>query len=417
MSTSRRPARAALALVLALLASCTRRPAADAAPRTAGLPSPDAVSLSAAQSVPPEIGDGWRTASPEAVGLDAARLAAMTEAIRRQEYANVHAVLIEKDGRLVYEQYFAGTDERGGPPKHIVFARDSMHSLRSVTKSVVSALVGAALDAGAIRSLDQPLYDFFPEHADLVTPEKRLITLRHALTMSAGLEWHEGDVPYTDPRNDEGGMVRSSDPVRFVLARPLVEPPGTRWNYSGGLTQVLAAVVERATRRPLLDYARATLFDPLGARAVWREIRPGVSNAASGLILRPRDLAKFGSLYLHGGRWNGRQVLPAEWVTESTRRRIAVKDSVWSLGETGYGYHWWHDRFKTDGGMAESLSAVGNGQQRIFVLPQLRLVVTLLAGRYNDKSAESLAERLLLRHIVPAALPRSAAAPEGRAIP
>jgi CubicO group peptidase (beta-lactamase class C family) len=124
-------------------------------------------------------------------------------------------------------------------------------------------------------------------------------------------------------------------------------------------------------------------------------------------------VVELGSLCLHGGRWNGRQVLPAEWVTESTRRRIAVKDSVWSLGETGYGYQWWHDRFKTEGGMIESLSAVGSGQQRIFVLPELRVVVTVLAGRYDDKTAEGLAERLLVRHIVPAVLPRSGPPPGG----
>ncbi len=167
---------------------------------------------------------------------------------------------------------------------------------------------------------------------------------------------------------------------------------------------MLAAVVERATEQGLRDYAREKLFDPLGVRDwFWRGSPTSIPYAASGLELRPRDLAKFGSLYLHEGRWNGRQIIPAEWIAESTRRRIAVKDSIWPMGEIGYGYQWWHDSFTTDARPLESFTAVGNGQQRVFVLPALRLVVTMLAGRYNDKSAEGLTERLLMHHIVPAA--------------
>lgn len=398
MSLSRRPIRAALAVVLTLLAACTRRSPTHAAP----LPPSGAVPTSDSRSGPPDIGDGWRTASPEAVGLDAVRLAAMTEAIRRQEYANVHAVLIEKDGRLVYEQYFAGVDERHGVPTFTAFTRDTAHHLRSVSKSVVSALVGTALASGAIRSLDQPLLDFFPEHAHLATPEKRRITIRHALTMSAGLEWNE-HVPYTDPRNDEVRMNRSADPIRFVLERPVVEPPGSRWNYNGGLTHLLALVVERATGRSLVEYAKATLFEPLGImRFRWFEMRPGILQAASGLILRPRDLAKFGSLYLHEGRWNGRQVLPADWIAESTRRRLAVRDSAWAMGTMGYGYQWWHLRLRTATGTMDVPNAAGNGEQRVFVLPALGMVVTINAGRYDDPSAIDLPERLLVEHILPA---------------
>lgn len=138
-------------------------------------------------------------------------------------------------------------------------------------------------------------------------------------------------------------------------------------------------------------------------------------NIAAGLILRPRDLAKFGSLYLHGGRWNGQQVLPEDWVSESTRRRVAAaasfdgaQTSVFSWGELGYGYQWWHTRFRTTDGWIEAPTAVGNGEQRVFVVPALRMVVTINGGRYNDPTAVDLPERLFVEHIL-TALRRSAA--------
>jgi CubicO group peptidase (beta-lactamase class C family) len=120
----------------------------------------------------------------------------------------------------------------------------------------------------------------------LAAPPKQAIRLRHVLTMSAGLEWREADVAYTDARNDEGRLERSAEPVRLVLDRALVDAPGTRWNYSGGLTQVLAGVLVQATGRPLVEFAREALFAPLGiARFTWRRNAAGQENAASGLIL------------------------------------------------------------------------------------------------------------------------------------
>ena len=358
------------------------------------------------------LGDGWETATPETAGMDRGRLEALTDTIRRYPDWNIHAVLIERDGRLVYEEYFAGQDQRWGRPLgRIVFDRDTKHDLRSVSKSVVSALLGIARGAGKIDSLDRPIIELFPELAELATPERRRVTLRHALTMAAGFEWNE-ILPYTNPRNDEIGMIRSPDPIRFALDRPVVAEPGTLWNYNGGLTQLLGAVVQRSTGQPLLDYARSTLFEPLGISDVdWDGDLTGVPAAASGLRLRPRDLAKFGSLYLHGGRWRGRQIIPADWVSESIRRHVALPTAVTAYGTHGYGYQWWHTCYRTASGTLETPSAVGNGQQRIYVLPQLRLVVTMLAGRYNDPTAARLPDRLLLEQIVPAVRQPAGAGP------
>ena len=351
--------------------------------------------------IPLALNDGWRTGSLEQAGIDRGRIEAMTDSLRAQPDLNVHAVLIEREGRLVYEEYFAGKDERWGTPLGVVkFTRATKHDLRSVTKSVVSALVGIALDSGAITSLDRPLLDYFPEFKELQVPERRAITIRHALMMAAGFEWNE-DVPYTDPKNDEIVMIRSSDPLRYVLSRPIVAAPGTTWRYNGGLTQVLGTIVQRATKQPLATYARAKLFSPLGIRDFeWLGSLADVPSAASGLRLRPRDLAKFGSLYLHEGRWNGRVVVPAKWIVESTRRHLPLPKQP----TRGYGYQWWHACYSTPFGSLEAPTAVGNGTQRVIVLRAHQTVVTVLAGRYNDFSANP-PEQLLHDFILPALPP------------
>jgi CubicO group peptidase (beta-lactamase class C family) len=345
--------------------------------------------------------------------MDPARLGILTNTIRRYADWNIHAVLVERRGSLVYEEYFPGQDESWGRPLgRVDFDRETKHDLRSVSKAVVSALVGIALASGKIRSIDQPLLDFFPELSDLSTAERRRLTVRHALIMSGGLDWNE-TMPYTDPRNDEIGMTRSVDPMRYVLSRPFITEPGAVWNYNGGLTQALGTIVQRASGQPLRDYARAVLFEPLGITDVeWMGNLAGVPSAASGLRLRPRDLAKVGSLYLNDGRWRDRQVVPAVWVSESTRRHQTLPRtmSVSAFGTHSYAYQWWHTCYRTATGILESHTAAGNGQQRIYVIRELDLVLTVLAGRYNDPTAQRLPDRLLVEHIVPAVLsPRGSA--------
>lgn len=349
--------------------------------------------------------DGWKTANAESLGVDPGRLSALTASLRAWPELGVHAILIERGERLIYEEYFDGFDQRWGEPLgRVSMTHESLHDLRSITKSVVSALVGIALAAGAIETLDEPVIKWFPEYADLNTADRRRVTLAHVLGMTSGLAWNE-EIPYTDPRNDEIRMTRDPEPLRYALSRPFAHEPGREFTYNGGSTQVLAAVVSRATKTPLRDYARNALFGPLGiTRFEWLGDLAGMPSAASGLRLRGRDLAKVGSLYLHGGRWNGKQVIPEDWVERSTRRHFRFRPRTGSDagGEFGYSYFWWYNCYPTAAGVIEARAAVGNGQQRIYVLPGLDMVVTILAGRYNDPAASTLATRLLRDHIIPA---------------
>jgi len=207
-------------------------------------------------------------------------------------------------------------------------------------------------------------------------------------------------------------MTRDAQPLRYALSRPFAHDPGAEFNYNGGLVQVMAAVIQRAVKMPIQEYARTKLFSPLGIGTVeWVGDLAGMPSAASGLRLRARDVAKFGSLYLHGGEWNGKRVLPADWVALSTRRSFrftrgaAARDRTRTgpTGEFGYAYFWWYSCYPTPRGLVEARTAVGNGQQRIFVLPGLDMVVTIFAGRYNDfTTGNSLGTRILQEHVIPA---------------
>jgi CubicO group peptidase (beta-lactamase class C family) len=355
---------------------------------------------------PATLNDGWQTANAESLGVDSAALGRLTATIRAWPELGVHAILIERSGHLIYESYFDGFDERWGQPLgRVSMTATSKHDLRSITKSVVSALTGIALSEGAIKSLDEPVVQWFPEFPDLNTTERRRVTLAHVLAMTSGLRWNE-QVPYSDPQNDEIRMTRDAQPLRYALSAPFAVDPGADFNYNGGLTQVMAAVIERGTKTPIEDYARTKLFEPLGVTDVeWLGDLAGMPAAASGLRLRPRDLAKFGSLYLHGGRWNSKQVVPEDWVARSTRRqfRFPPPSGADKSGEFGYGYFWWYNCYPTSAGPVEARTAVGNGQQRVFVLPGLDMVVTILAGRYNDFTVGgTLGSRILRDHVIPA---------------
>ena len=199
-----------------------------------------AAGAQASCGVPAARDDGWRVATAESAGLDGKMLCALTERFGSFTQANVHGVLVARRGALIFEQYFTGEDQPwGGPRGPVTFGPEHKHDLRSISKSVVSLLVGIAIDRKLIAGVDEPVFNFFPEHADLRTPEKDRILIRHALAMASGLAWDE-TIPYTDARNSEIRMSSAPDALRFVLEQPVAAAPGAAFNYSGGDTHLLA---------------------------------------------------------------------------------------------------------------------------------------------------------------------------------
>ena len=292
--------------LLAVVLLCLARPGQAVAPAECG--------------VPVDIGDGWPLGTQAAAGLDANRLCALAARLEQSPQDNVHAVLVVRDGRLVLVYHRCGPDGGGGlAGGWVAHGPATLHDMRSVSKSVTSLLVGIALDRRLIAGLDEPVMGYFPQYADLRTPTKDAILVRHLLAMSSGIAWDENR-PYTDPANSEIAMIRSPDPYRFALEQPIAAAPDKVWNHSGGSTQLLAGIVERATGRSFTDFAREALFEPLGITDYeWVVMPNGVIAAASGLRLRPRDMAKIGQLVLNGGEWGGRQIMSAEWLQESMR--------------------------------------------------------------------------------------------------
>ncbi len=305
----------------------------------------------------------------------------LDQGVQSGELANLHAVVVMRHGRLALERYFEGEDERWGEPLgKVAFNADSLHDVRSVSKSVVGLLYGLALAEGKVPALDTPLIQAFPAYSDLAADEgRRSILISHALGMTMGLQWDE-DIPYSDPRNSEIAMERSSDRYRYVLEQPIVAPPGERWCYSGGATALLGHLIAQGSGMPLLDYARHKLFAPLGIdKAEWTPGTNGEAAAASGLRLRARDLARIGQLVLQQGEWpggrQGRALVLRHWIVQSIQPRVDAWPGL------RYGHHWYVGQ--TRAGLAYYM-AIGLGGQRLVVVPQHSLVYAVFMGNYDS---------------------------------
>ncbi len=348
----------------------------------------------------------WVTVAPAEAGLDPAPLERLRAAADAGQLQNLHAILVVRDGKLVFEEYYGG------------FALDTRQYTASVSKSVGSILLGIAMDRGLLPGLedeilDEPLLDLLPEYGDELTddPRKREILLRHALSMSGGLEWDEQTYPYSDPRNDWIRASSSDDPVGFALSRPVVAPPGTAFNYNGGYSILVSYLVQRATGRTAEAFAAEYLFGPLGIEDwEWETLASGLTDTDGGLHLRPRDMARLGQLFLNGGVWNGERVVSEAWVAESTGEHMANE------GMPDYGLQWWLGDFHYAGRTAHTFLASGHGGQRIHVFPELDLVVVIAQEVFDNPPADLNALAILTRYVLPAADP-TAQLPEAVELP
>ncbi|HET6159726.1 MAG TPA: serine hydrolase [Dongiaceae bacterium] len=341
---------------------------------------------------PASLADGWSVASTESVGLNGELIRGIGPHFESWTDANAHAILIARHGKLVYEHYFTGEDRAWGKELgRVTYDATKRHDLRSITKSVTSLLVGIAVDRGWLGDLDTPVFSFFPEHADLRTPEKDAITLRHLLTMSAGFVWNE-DLPYSNPQNSERLMTDAPDQCRYVLEQPLFRPPGRAYNYNGGATMLLTAILCKAVGQPLDVLAQRELFDPLGISNVeWIRYTDGTPIAASGLRMRPRDLLKIGQVVLSGGAWQGRRIVSTSWIEESTGPHINGD------GLYFYGYQWWLGRSLINREEVKWICGMGNGGQRLYVIPSRDMVVLAMAGLYDSIMFQGIVGEVVLR--------------------
>lgn len=316
---------------------------------------------------------GWTSAPPESLGLDSNALLAFYRAIREESLA-IHSVIVVRHGRIAAEGYYAP------------FGPASRQHLYSVTKSVISALIGIAIQEGTIRSVDEPVLSFFPEYKVAHrSQQKERLTIAHLLSMTSGLQWSEG-APYTT--DDLGQMVRSNDWVKYLLDRPLAHEPGTVFQYNSGNSHLLSAILQKATGQTALAYAQEHLFGPLGLEEVmWQSDPQGISIGGWGLSLTPRQMAKFGYLYLNRGVWEGQALVPAAWVEQSTQVQAPFEAGA----DLRYGYHWWRVPAVSE----RTFAAIGLYGQFILVIPELDAVIVFASTVENVDIPQLVVQRLL----------------------
>ncbi len=371
--------------------------------------------------IPEQTNDGWATADLEEVGMRVDVLVEMMNRIHSKEYQNVHGILIVKNGKLVFEEYFEGyTFSYTGPWSSVLkfrgertdFGIDTLHNLASVTKSITSALVGIAIERGYIQDIEEQVFSYLPHYSYLRNDQKDRITLQHLLTMTSGLKWNELELWLGDMDHDLIQLFQVPDPIEYVLTKPVVTEPGTAWYYNGGGVNVLGKVIWQASGMRMDEFAQRYLFEPLGITEYeWDHINPDVIHASGNLKLRPRDMAKFGYLYLNGGIWKDQPIISPEWVEKSTKETVPIsweslagilgKEYAY-LPETHgdrYGYLWWLNTYQTNSQSVDAYFASGWGGQRIFVFPSLDMVVILTGGNYATHEPD---QEILTNHILPA---------------
>lgn len=348
-------------------------------PKEMWYPRPNAKDFKYVYQQPKQDNDGLAAANIDQSGLDKSLLNVMMQKIVDGTYPNVHSVLIIKDGKLVFEEYF------------YEYNKAKLHEVRSATKSFVSALTGIAIDKGFIKSKDETVLSYFPEYTlQNLTEDKKSITIENLLTNQSGLDC---DVSNPNSVGNETTMNYSKDWIQFTLDLPMIAPPGTKGMYCSGNPITLGRIIEKATKMPLPYFAKQTLFKDLGIKNFKWDFKPDQSSAETfcQVYLSSRDLGKLGLLYLNKGLWNGKQVVSSAWVKESLTKHSVVQG-------VDYGYLWWIKYLNVDGVKYYGKAAQGNGGQKIYIWEDQNMVTIITGGNYNSQSPS---DELIQKYILP----------------
>lgn len=339
---------------------------------------------------------GWLSSQPSALGLNKDSLNALDKELESGKYGNIDGMLVIRYGKIAFEKSYQhryediykkevsvksalNSSDAGGPYNyfnpwwHPFFHNTSLHTLQSVTKTVTSVIIGLAITRKEFPDLNTPILNFF-DTSDIqnIDSRKRSITIRHLLTMTAGFKWNE-NLPYEDPRNDGSIMEANYDWVKYAIDKPMADEPGKVFNYNGGATQILAHIFRVATGKDLEEYAAKYLFKTLGIQHYyWKRSPSGLVDSEGGLYLDKKDLAKIFYLYLEKGKWENKQLISTDYVSQSVAPYVRLSQNQ------AYGYKWWlynYGKNSTDIVWRGS----GFGGQTPMIFPQYDMVVVFTA--------------------------------------
>jgi len=339
---------------------------------------------------------GWAKTSPGKVNLIADSLAALDRDFASGKYGHVDGMLIIRRGQVAYEKSYShhyaeiyqgeATKKSGLNPTdptgpynyfsswwHPFYHGSNLHTLQSVTKTVTSMIIGVAITRKEFPFLDTPVLSFFDTSTvKNIDDRKRRMTIRHLLTMTAGFDWHE-NLPYSDPNNSCSNMEASFDWVKFTIDQPMSDEPGKVFNYNSGATELLAHIFRLATGQDIEEYAVKHLFTPLGIKNhFWKRSPYGLIDTEGGLYLEKSDLAKLFYLFLKNGKWETKQILSTDWISQSVSPYIKFGP------KSGYGYKWWLGSY---GNKPAEVTWGGNGfgGQFPIIIPEYDMVVVFNA--------------------------------------
>jgi CubicO group peptidase (beta-lactamase class C family) len=353
----------------------------------------------------------WKEATPASQSMSIDSLNAFDAAIKAGRYGYVDAMFVTRNGKVIYQKKYSHDYEKiygeqarvknglnnldpGGPYNyynpwwHPYYRGKDLHSLQSVTKTVTSMIIGVARARKEFPDISTPVLQFFDTtQVKNIDTRKRRLTIRHLLTMTAGLDWNEW-LAYTDPANDAIRMEGSCDWIDFVINKPMSHEPGEVFRYNSGASQLLSWIFRKATGVDIEVYAAKYLFTPLDIQSFfWKRTPTGLPDTEGGLYLSEPDLAKLFYLYLGEGRWNGMQLIDKEWV------KASVTSAVNLTGGLRYGYKWWLYEYGTPVKMAWAGS--GFGGQWPVVIPEYNIVAVFTG--WNIGSTPALNAQLVIR--------------------
>lgn len=359
----------------------------------------------------------WTTSTPASEGMINDSLLAFEKDITSGKYGLVDGMVIIRNGKLVYQKSWKydydkiyGDEAKkssalnqldpGSPYNyynpwwHPFYKRGELHSLQSVSKTITSIIIGIAVARKEFPDLSKTVLSFFDEtKVKNIDDRKRKMTIQHLLTMTAGFDWNEGTLSYTDPANDCGIMEASFDWVQYAIDEPMAHEPGQTFAYNSGATQILSYIFRKATGKDIEEYAAQNLFAPLGIKDFfWKRTPTGLADTEGGLYLKPSDLAKVFYLWQQNGNWDGKQLVTPEWVKASVAPFI-------SLGSgTKYGYKWWLHQYG-NGNDQWAWCGSGFGGQFPVIIPEYN-IVAVFTGWNISQGKPSLGTRTILRRLV-----------------